>query len=43
VQHEKLSQKIENNDLKTILQRITSPEYIKKPFEKEGKVTIILK
>lgn len=41
--YEKLSQKIENNDLKTILQRITSPEYIKKPFEKEGKVTIILK
>ncbi len=41
--YEKLSKLIENNDLKTILQRITSPEYIKKPFEKEGKVTIIIK
>lgn len=41
--YEKLSKLIENNDLKTILQRITSSEYIKKPFEKEGKVTIILK
>ena len=41
--YEKLSKKIENNDLKTILQRITSSEYIKKPFEKEGKVTIIIK
>ena len=41
--YEKLSKLIENNDLKTILQRITSSEYIKKPFEKEGKVTIIIK